>query len=84
MTNESDDKRRAANKAKRESMVTEAKMEAALAWLDAACDNSDDAWDLVCRLRNAMRGLDYEEGCPALDYFLGLVCESVVRETGDD
>jgi len=84
MTTKSDDERRAENEAKNRSMVTEAKREAAISWLDAACDNSDDAWDLVCRLRNAMRGLDYEEGCPALDYFITLVMDAHMREGTDD
>jgi hypothetical protein len=84
MTTESDDERRAANKAKRKSMVTEAKREAALAWLDVACDCPNESWSLACRLRNAMRGLDYEEGCPALDYFITLVMDAHIKEGTDD
>ncbi len=51
-------------------MNNEVDREKALEWLDEACENQDDAHDFVCRLRNAMHGLDYKEGCPALDYFV--------------
>lgn len=64
--------------------MTEEDREKAIEFLEEACENEGDSWDFVCRLRNAMRGLDYEEGCPALDYFFGLVCESVKKETNDD
>ena len=61
-------------------MMTEEDREKAIEWLDVACDSAGDSWDFVCRLRNAMRGLDYEEGCPALDYFFKLSCESIEKE----
>lgn len=38
-------------------------------WLNENCEDAEDSHDFVCRLRNAMQGLDYEEGCPALDFF---------------
>ena len=64
--------------------MTEEDREKAIEFLDEACENQGDSWDFACRLRNAMRGLDYEEGCPALDYFFLLSCASIEKEKNDD
>lgn len=49
-------------------MSVSKEFEAATDWLDANCEDAEASHDFVCRLRNALMGLDYEEGCPALDF----------------
>ena len=63
--------------------MTEGDMEKAIQWLDVACEDQDAAWDFVCRLRNAMRGLNYEEGCPALDFVFPCIAHTKL-DTDDD
>lgn len=50
------------------------KAQAARDWLNENCEDADASHDFVCRLRNAMQGLDYEEGCAALDFFFPAAC----------
>ncbi len=60
------------------------KHQAACDWLDANCEDEKASHDFVCRLRNAMFGLDYEEGCPALDYIFELVAQDEARKAQEE
>jgi len=59
------------------------KAQAARFWLDANCEDEEAAHDFVCRLRNAMMGVNYEEGCPALDYIFEAVAQHDYKDSQD-
>ena len=42
-------------------------------FIDSICEDEERSHDFVCRLRNAMLGVDYKEGCPGLDYIFTLI-----------
>lgn len=60
------------------------KYQAAKNWLDANCEVEEAGDDFMCRLRNAMFGLNYEEGCPALDYIFELVALDEARKAQEE
>ena len=50
-------------------------------WIDANCEAEGDVHsDFFCRLRNALMGVDYEEGCPALDFIVAACLEKWAKD----